>query len=136
MRKLALWIVPLFAVGLGCSARQAEDAADQAAPRADDAANTAEHAVEEVAHHGPEGVSEGEMITVAGTLGCAHCTHQIGTTCAAAIQTAEGVVYILDGVAADSELFEKRYDGTVVTVVGTPSEQDGAHHVAVTSYQM
>jgi hypothetical protein len=136
MRKLALLMVPLFLVGIGCSSQDGQNAAEKVAHEAEQAVDTAKSAVDDAVHHGPEGVAEGELVTLTGTLGCGHCTYHVGNSCAAAVKTSEGVVYILDKVGEDSELFQKRYDGTEITVVGVPSEQGGANHVAVASWQM
>ena len=78
--------------------------------------------------------TEGE-ITLVGNLGCGHCTYHQGTSCAAAIQTDDGTVYLLD-VDSDSDLFTKRFDGGEVKIVGVVSERDGERHVAVASYEM
>lgn len=60
---------------------------------------------------------EGQEVTVSGTLGCGHCTYHVGTSCSAALQTADGGIYVLD-VAEDSEWFQDRYDGLNLKVTG------------------
>lgn len=61
---------------------------------------------------------EGQEVTITGKLGCGHCNYHVGTSCSAAVQTAEGGIYVLD-VAEDSEWFENRYDGLDLKVTGT-----------------
>jgi outer membrane murein-binding lipoprotein Lpp len=60
---------------------------------------------------------EGQEVTVSGKLGCGHCNYHVGTTCSAALQTADGGIYVLD-VAEDSEWFQDRYDGLDLKVTG------------------
>jgi hypothetical protein len=61
---------------------------------------------------------EGQEVTVTGKLGCGHCNYHVGTSCSAAVQTADGGIYVLD-VAEDSEWFQNRYDGLDLKVTGT-----------------
>ncbi len=61
---------------------------------------------------------EGQEVTISGKLGCGHCNYHVGTSCSAAVQTADGGIYVLD-VAEDSEWFQNRYDGLDLKVTGT-----------------
>lgn len=75
-------------------------------------------------------------ITFEGTLGCGHCDHQIGTSCSAAVQTADGKVYILQEMAAGSEPFDQRFGHKPIRVTGSVVETDGIAYVKVDSYEI
>jgi hypothetical protein len=79
----------------------------------------------------------GGEVVLTGTLACGHCTFHKTPACAAGLQTADGKMYILDGVAEGSELFEERNSEKQVKVVGTLGEmKDQMQHVMVESYEM
>jgi hypothetical protein len=126
MRALA-WILTMgmILVLAGCSGSSQEEGT------ASDDAATAET-------HGTVATTEtaGETVTLAGTTGCGHCNFHIGDGCAAAMKTADGTIYIIDGVDHGSDLFTKRMEEKPVTVVGTVSEIDGVQHVDLTSYEL
>ena len=111
----------------GCSSG---GSSDQAANNAQTNATTEEHtnvadmpkeaidsAKEAAAKVEQASMPEGQEVTVTGTLGCGHCNYHVGTSCSAAIQTADGVIYVLD-VPQDSEWFQNRYDGGDLKVTG------------------
>jgi hypothetical protein len=75
-------------------------------------------------------------VQLAGTLGCGHCNFHTTSECAAAMKTANGDVYVLDGVTEKSPLFENRMKGGNITVIGNVLEADGSKHVAMTSFEM
>lgn len=75
-------------------------------------------------------------MTVEGQLGCGHCSHQIGTSCSAAVQTAEGKVYILEDMAAGSEPFDQRFGQKKIRVTGTVTVNEGVSTMKVTDYQL
>ena len=75
-------------------------------------------------------------VQLAGTLGCGHCNFHTTTECAAAMKTAGGEVYVLDGVTEKSPLFENRMKGGAITVIGKVLQGDGAKHLAMTSFEM
>jgi hypothetical protein len=77
---------------------------------------------------------EGETISVEGTLGCGHCNYHVGEKCSAAIQTADGAIYILD-VAEDSEWFQDRFSGKKLAVEGKVHIVDDLHHIEASSIQ-
>ena len=53
------------------------------------------------------------------------------------MQTADGGMYIFDGVDEDKELFDARQSGKEIRVVGMLTEKaDDLQHVMVTSYEM
>ena len=74
-------------------------------------------------------------VTLAGSVGCGHCTFGTVNACAAAVKTADGIVHVLDGVDPTSQLFTERKSGVPVQVTGIPREADGIHWLTVTSYQ-
>jgi hypothetical protein len=118
----------------GCSGSQDESSSgtDQAAgSAAETVAETAEKAADTAAT-----MSAAEPVAIAGTLGCGHCTHHIGTHCTAAVQTADGAVYIIDGAKSGHELYDQRFDGKDVKVTGAVSEVDGAKHLALATYEI
>ena len=81
------------------------------------AAAPVEEAKEVVAKTEAHQLEEGTEITVAGKLGCGHCNYQASDGCSAAIQTAEGAVFILD-VAEESKWFQNRFGGAKLEVTG------------------
>lgn len=84
-------------------------------------------------------VTEGETVTLTGTVGCGHCTFGTTDHCMAAIKVASGDIYVIDGVEEDSELWKERVEGTKqAEVTGTieKSETDGLMHVSMSSYKI
>ncbi len=73
--------------------------------------------------------------TVSGTLGCGHCNYSVGEGCSAALKTADGKIYILDGVAHDAEAFTERMSQPEIKVTGVLAEGDPGH-IAVQSYEL
>jgi hypothetical protein len=68
-------------------------------------------------------------VTVTGTLGCGHCTFGLEglQKCAVAVKTEDGKFYVIEGAPNQDSLFEQRFSGGKVTVVGrvTPGEKYG-----------
>jgi hypothetical protein len=129
MRMLLIALLAIFALaacssGGGDSATQETEQA--ATPPAED------HDTAEVA---ATPVMTGE-IEIAGTLGCGHCNHGVGEGCSAAVQTADGAVYILEDVGAGDDPFEQRFDGKQITVRGTAVERDGVGYVTVATFDL
>jgi hypothetical protein len=109
-------LAALAACSGGGESQQAQgEVADQQAQS--QAKTTIDEAEEAVAKTEAKQLEEGSEVTVVGTLGCGHCTYHVGDSCSAAIQTAEGAVYILD-VAEESDWFKDRYSGTQLEVTG------------------
>ena len=81
-------------------------------------------------------VEEGDValasVTVAGTLGCGHCTYNVVDHCAAAVKGDDGTVYLVDG--DPKELMDVRFDQPKVTVSGRVSTQDGLVIIHADSY--
>lgn len=79
----------------------------------------------------------GAEIQLAGTLGCGHCSYSVTSECAAAVKTASGDIYVLDGIDEKSEVWEKRLAGTQqIAVVGKMVGGEPTKHVALTSYEL
>ncbi len=125
------------------------DAADEAGEAVHDAAAEAGDAMRDAADEAGDALEgatgammktdDAEMpadaVTLVGTTGCGHCSFGIGKACAAAMKTADGTIYVLDGVDAESDLFQHRMDGKSLTVVGVVTEGD-PEHVDVKSYRI
>jgi hypothetical protein len=77
--------------------------------------------------------ASGTVVQVTGKMGCGHCNFHIGETCSAAMQTADGKIYVIDGVAEDSEVFKNRMSGKEITVAGVVKEVDGISHIEAKS---
>lgn len=129
MRSLVrLTLLVVLAAAVGCSGGSGEK---------EHAAGSAHDATHAPATPPAETMTSGSEVSLAGTLGCGHCAFTTTTECAAAVKTAEGVVYILDGVAEGSELWNARETGGEITLVGTVSEaEDHLKHVALTSFEL
>lgn len=130
MKTLALFCALIFFAGCGGSGSGEQQAADDkttAQQEAHEAANEASSG----ALHAPASYDGIEATTLTGTLGCGHCTHQMGTGCSAALQTADGTVYILDGMGAGDMPFDERFSGAQLKVVGQVAENEGTHFVKV-----
>lgn len=79
-----------------------------------------------------EMLATGTEITLNGNMGCGHCNFQIGTSCSAAMKTADGHIVIFDNVPATTEMFQKRMEGAAVTVQGVVSyDAAGVAHMAL-----
>jgi hypothetical protein len=139
MRKLLISLLALFALA-ACSSGGSDTATQEATQTpavtetatpsdvpADVPATTTETAAATV--------QTGE-IEIAGTVGCGHCAHSSGETCSAAVQTADGAVYILEGVGEGDVPFEQRFDGKSITVHGDSVERDGVGYVTVASFEL
>ena len=74
-------------------------------------------------------IPAGTEVTLTGTVGCGHCTYQVGNSCSAALKTGDGIVWVLDGIGAGDELFENRFDGGEVTMAGVVHYVDGVAHL-------
>ncbi len=133
MNRITILIAAAFAFA-GCGGGGGGEAIEQTAEPA------AESAVVETAEAPIEAVTalaagEGEVLLV-GTMGCGHCTFELGAGCAAAMKTADGVVYIMEGIAGGHELFDDRLSEKPITLVGKASEADGTNHVTVRDYRL
>ena len=96
---------------------------------------TADHATEAPAEVAAAPVMTGE-VELTGTLGCGHCAHGIGEGCSAAVQTADGAIYILEEMGAGDEPFEQRFDGKQITVRGTAVERDGVGYLTGVTFEL
>ena len=127
MKTLSLVLAAALTLVLGCSGESDEpsDTAQEAATMSSAEKVTAD---QEAAETG--------TVTLVGKSGCGHCTFHRGESCAAALQTADGNIYLLDNIDPDSELFKKRMDGVPVTVTGTVVVRGGDKHVTVESHEL
>lgn len=130
MKPFVLMLALVSLVVLGCGGEQ--QASDQ--PKTSNETQTPPAASDPSS--AVSSTSEGAEMTVAGTLGCGHCTYHVGDACSAALKTADGKLYILD-VDQDSELFTERLSGNQVVVTGRSHDHEGeAVHFAVGSYEL
>ncbi|RKZ11324.1 hypothetical protein DRQ53_03835 [bacterium] len=143
MRILLFSLLAVFALA-ACSSGGSDTASQEpaATETAADTETTASPAGEHVGEGGTEAtvttvasVQTGE-VEIAGKLGCGHCTHSIGEGCSAAVQTADGAVYILEGLEAGDEPFEQRFGGKTITVRGSSVERDGIGYVTVAGFDL
>jgi hypothetical protein len=131
MRYLAI-ISGMALVLAGCGGGGGETAQDQAAEAMDTASETMESTGEAMTALAAQ---EGEVL-LTGTMGCGHCNFHQGDSCAAAMKTTDGVVYIFDGIGAGHELFDDRKSEKPITVVGQAMDKDGQHFLTVRDYRM
>jgi hypothetical protein len=130
MRKLLISLLAIFALA-ACSSGGGDSATQETAAETTEAAAEAPtEAPVEVAS-----VQTGE-VELAGTLGCGHCNHQIGDGCSAALQTADGAIYILEGLGAGDAPFDQRTAGKQITVRGTAVDRDGVGYVTVSGFDL
>ena len=127
MRKLLIALLAIFAL-TACGSGGGDSATQETETAAD-------HATESQAEVVAASVQTGE-VEIAGKLGCGHCTHGVGDGCSAAVQTADGAVYILEELGAGDEPFEQRFDGKQITVRGTSVERDGIGYVTVATFDL
>jgi len=132
MRKLLISLLALFALA-ACSTGGSDTATQEAAqtPAASETATPPAETAEIAA----ASVQTGE-IEITGMVGCGHCTHSIGEGCSAAVQTADGAIYILEDMAAGDEPFEQRFDGKSVTVRGVSVERGGIGYITVAGFEL
>lgn len=131
MRKLLISLLALFALA-ACSTGGSDTATQEAVQTPADTETATPAETTEIA---AASVQTGE-IEIVGTVGCGHCTHSIGEGCSAAVQTADGAVYILEDLAAGDEPFEQRFDGKSITVRGVSVERDGIGYVTVAGFEL
>ena len=129
-RLLALVGILAFVAAIGCGQQEAGQSEEAAIHEAADQANAP---VEEAGHGEVDATAA--SVTLTGTLGCGHCTYQKTDGCSAAMKTADGIVYILDGVDNHSEAYQKRMEGGDVKVVGVVADGDPPH-VTVSSIDL
>jgi hypothetical protein len=137
MRKLLISLLALFALA-ACASGGSDTATQEAAqtPATTETTETAtppaETTTTEIA---AASVQTGE-IEIVGTVGCGHCTHSIGEGCSAAVQTADGAIYILEDMDEGDEPFEQRFDGKSITVRGASVERDGIGYITVAAFEL
>jgi hypothetical protein len=116
--------------GAGSEQDKMEEQAEQTPGTAEAPATTAEAPAAATA--------TGMPVTLTGTTGCGHCTFGVATECVSAIKTATGEIYVIDGVAPDSDLFKSREEIKNIQLTGTvwKPEPTGVAHVKIESYQL
>ena len=131
---IALVLLACVWVGAGCSKNQpAEQGAGQASGTRSESQAAEPQAPGATTSQQGE-TAAGGQVTLAGTLGCGHCTYHVTSECSPCIKTAAGAVYVIDGAGEGSELMEKRFDALEVAVVGSVAGSEEPKHVAMTSY--
>jgi hypothetical protein len=116
--------------GSGTDQAKTEEHGDQTAATAETAPATTETA--------GSATASGTPVTLTGTTGCGHCTFGVVKECAAAMKTASGEVYMIDGVVPDSDLWKAREESKNIQLTGSvwKSEADNLSHVKMESYQL
>jgi len=99
---------------------------------------TAEHAATETAPAQTQTAAAGEPVTLTGNVGCGHCNFGKTSECSSAIQTADGNVTVIDGIAHDSELWKLREENMKPAEVTGRIAQgpDGLQHMQMTSFKI
>ena len=130
-----------LALVFGCSGNTAEDASQADTPKADETAMAEtdshaghDHAADEEAAGGAE--AEMASVTLSGTLGCGHCSYHMTESCAPAMKTADGVVYLIEGGEKQQELMDNRLDNPEVKIAGRVTEVDGQKVIYTDSVEM
>ncbi len=73
-------------------------------------------------------------VELKGTLGCGHCAFHKTSSCAAALKTADGKIYVIDN--ATPAVMAAREDAVPAQVTGTVTEQNGILHVQATKQEL
>lgn len=75
-------------------------------------------------------------VTVAGAVGCGHCNYHMTESCQVVVKTDAGTYVVVDGVDRNGELWNERFSGKHLEVVGAMTEAGGQEHVAMQSYTL
>jgi len=73
-------------------------------------------------------------VELKGTLGCGHCAFHKTSSCAAALKTADGKIYVIDN--ATPAIMAAREDAAPAQVTGTVTEQNGELHIQATKQEL
>lgn len=129
----AVLVLALGAAWTGCQGEKGPTPSDKRAKAASEAAPQGEGA----SAANPGDAAQAGEVQLAGTLGCGHCNFHVTPDCAAAVKTASGEIYVLDGVQEGSDLWEKRIEPAhQITVTGAILGSDKVKHVAMTSFDL
>jgi hypothetical protein len=131
---LALVLLACVWVGTGCSKNEPADQRTGQASGTQSESRAAEPQTPGTTTAQPGETAAGGEVTLAGTLGCGHCTYHVTPDCSPCVKTAAGTIYVIDGAGEGSELMEKRFDALEVAVVGTVAGSEEPKHIAMTSY--
>ncbi|MEI8062571.1 MAG: hypothetical protein WCH84_00740 [Verrucomicrobiota bacterium] len=75
-----------------------------------------------------------EMVELKGTLGCGHCQFHKTSSCAAALKTADGKIYVIDN--ATPAITAAREAAAPANVAGTVTEKNGVLHIQATKQEL
>lgn len=131
---MKLMMIAAASLGLILAGCSASDRGGRADSQQAESAAAAQPAATENAP-APVAYEVGQEVDLSGSIGCAHCTFHVADSCAAAVQTSDDQVVVLD-VGEDSELFTKRYDGGTVEVKGVIDDAGDPPHVKVETYNL
>ncbi len=79
-------------------------------------------------------VKKPETVELKGTLGCGHCQFHKTSSCAAALKTADGKIYVIDN--ATPAITAAREDAAPANVAGTVTEKNGVLHIQATKQEL
>ena len=132
-RSLNLALGLVFLSLAGCQQKAGQEAKTETP-----ADQSAGHAATETAPAQTQTAAAGETVTLAGNVGCGHCNFGKTSECSSAIQTADGNVTVIDGVAHDSELWKLREENMKpAEVTGTVAQgPDGLQHMQMASFKI
>jgi hypothetical protein len=136
-----LVLVPLTAavlgLALGCSGTEKAETGAQDEPAATaEATDASQDQVASAKLKVPETQTEMASINTTGTLGCGHCTYEVVNSCALAIKTENGEVYLVDAGDQQEELMAVRYDGPTAAISGRVAEVDGQKVIYTDSVEL
>jgi hypothetical protein len=126
-------LAAILAFAAGCGQQKADTASNQTpTPAAEQPAEShAQEAMQEspppegaAMKQPPEGVEFASM-TLTGKVGCGHCTYHATESCALAMQTEDGKVYVVESAPNYDAAFGDRFSGKTITATGKVGEVDG-----------
>ena len=127
-----LLVLPLAA---GCAQKKTETASNQAPPAEqpatmeqgsmEGATPIAGETMEAAGQSVPPADMELTEMTLTGKVGCGHCTYHVTDTCALAMQTDDGKVYVIESAPDYDQTFGDRFSGKTIDVTGKVGEKDG-----------
>lgn len=125
MITASMLVIPLVA---GCAQKKTETASNQTPPAEQPATMQQGSAGETMQAAGqsapPEGMELAAM-TLTGKVGCGHCTYHVTDSCALAMQTDDGKVYVIASAPNYDATFGDRFSGKAIDVTGKVGEKDG-----------
>ena len=126
MRSKLLWstmtLAALLVAGCGGGSQSASKSQPAETPQADAGSSGGPEASKGMI---PAPDAAAATVSLAGTLGCGHCTFHVKDSCTLAMKTEAGEVYLIEAGPQQEALMDKRYDEPAVLVAGRVSEVDG-----------